>query len=203
MTNAADQQTSLDPLWDKAEEAARQGDTAGVLFLWKALADKGAWPIYARIGQIYERGADGIEKNLDQALSWYRKAIFEGDDPVAHAGLGRAYYEGTGVERDYVSALRHFEKAFAAGLPEAGIYLGIMYYHGIGTARDVRRAEKCLEFAAKSEYFFAYGPLARIAFDEGKYLRGARLWVKGWLLGLRLSKTDPDDPRLLGIERPA
>lgn len=203
MTDVAEQQTPLDPLWGKAEEAAKRGDVAGVLFLWKALADKGVWQAYARIGELYERGADGVDKNLDQALSWYRKAVFEGDDPVAHVGLGRAYYSGTGVELDYVSALRHFEKAFAGGLPEAGIYLGIMYYGGIGTQRDVRRAEKYFEFAAGSEYFFAYFKLARIAFDEGRYLRGVRLWVTGWLLGLRLSKEDPHDPRLLGIEKPA
>jgi TPR repeat protein len=127
--------------------------------------------------------------------------VFEADDPVAHVGLGRAYYLGFGPPRDFGAALQHFEKAFAQGLPDAALYLGIMHYNGIGVTRDSARARSYFEFAAKAEYFYAYAKLARIAFDEGKMIHGVCWSLRGWYLGLRLWSEDRNDPRLLGVER--
>ncbi len=194
--NSAD---SLDPLWEKAKEAAQRGDIPGALFIWKSLADKGVWQIYARIGDLYERGADGVGKDIDQALRWYRKAVFEGDDPIAHVGLGRAYYNGIGVDRNIVMARKHFESAYSYGLPEAAIYLGIMYYLAAGVNKDTRRAEKYFEVAA-TDYPYACFFLARIAFLRGRLLKGLKLWIKGVILGTEIAKKDPADPRLLGFD---
>jgi TPR repeat protein len=193
---------SLEPLWQKVDEAAQRGDFSGVLFVLKTLADKGVWQAYGRIGEIYETGGGNVVKDPEQALKWYRRAVFEGDDPVGHLGLGRAYYDGTNVERDFSLALTHFKKAFAAGLPPAGIYLGIMYYSGIGVDRDIFQAREYFEFAVSHDYFIAYFYLARIAFSQHKYFHGLTLCVKGWLLGARVTKQDPGDPRLLGAEMP-
>lgn len=190
----------LDPLWTKVEEAATRGDMPGVLFLLKALADKGVWQAYARIGEMYERGAPGVGKDAEQATHWYRRAVFEGDDPVAHVGLGRAHYAGIGGGPDYASARAHFEKAAAAGIPDAAIYLGMMHYAGLGVQRDPKHAEKHFAMAAEAEYFFAYFKLARIAFDEGKYLKGIWLCLKGWIIGFKVSRKDPHDPRLVGLD---
>jgi TPR repeat protein len=77
----------LAPLWKKAEEAAARGDMPGVLYTWKALAEQGVWQLLARIGELYERGAEGVEPNIEQALSWYRRAVYEGDDALGHLGL--------------------------------------------------------------------------------------------------------------------
>jgi len=192
----------LEPLWKKAHEAADKGDMPGVLFVWKALAEKGVWQIYARIGWLYEDGAEGIEKNAEQAMYWYRKAVFEGDDPLGHVGLGRAHYDGSGVSQDYSLAFHHFQKAYAQGLPEAGIYLGIMYHAGLGTVRDMGRAEACYRLAASADYYYAYIKLARLAFDQKKFIAGFKFWVKGILLGLRLARSNTADPRLLGIASP-
>ncbi len=62
----------LERLWDKAQQAAESGDMPGLLFVWQALADKGVWQIYARIGWLYELGANGIQKDVEKALYWYR-----------------------------------------------------------------------------------------------------------------------------------
>jgi hypothetical protein len=189
----------LDPLWRKAIEAAAQGDMPGVLFVWKSLAEKGVWQAYARIGEVYERGADGIEKDPSQAVSWYRKAVFEGDDPVAHIGLGRAYYNGSGVERDYEAAFKHFQSAHNYKLPESGIHLGLMYYRGVIVQRDVSKAKELFGMAASADYPGAYACLARIAFFEGKLLAAMSLFLKAVVLGVKIAKQDPSDPRLLGI----
>jgi TPR repeat protein len=198
--SAENEEDPLESLWSKAYEASARGDYPGVLFVWKALAEKGVWQIEARIGELYERGAIGVEKDTQQALHWYRKAVFDGDDAVAHVGLGRAYYTGTGVERDFIAALEHFRKAFASNLPEAAIYLGLMYYRGTGVQRNVQRAEEYFFVAAKANYPAAYSYLARIALDRGRLFKAVKLFVKGAILGVRVARKDTDDPRLLGID---
>ena len=190
---------SLDPLWAKVEQAAAREDMPGVLFILRALADKGVWQAYARIGEIYERGAKGIDKDPAQALQWYRRALFDGDDPVAHMGLGRAYYSGVGTERDYRAARKHLDKALADGIPDAAIYLGMIYYGSLDVSQDKERAKKYFLIAANAEYFFAYFKLARIAFDERNYIKGLWLSLKGWFLGFKISRLNPNDPRLVGL----
>ncbi len=135
-----------------------------------------------------------------QALYWYKKAIFECDDPEAHVGLGRLYYQGDGVERNVIKACEHWKKAYAKSSHDAALYLGIAYSNGVGFSQDIQRAKIYLEEAAKSEYFFAYGKLARIAFDENNFIKGITLLIKGYLLGKKIAKINPVDPRLLGIE---
>lgn len=202
MTNQHECHDSLGSLWVKADEAAKSGDYQGLLFALKRLADEGVWQAYARIGEVYEAGGGGVEADIAEALKWYRKAVFEGDDPVAHLGLGRAHYNGEFADRDFVRAFSHFQKAFAAKNPEAAIYLGIMYYFGVGVTRDIARAVEYFEFAASAGYFLAYGYLARIALAEGRMFRSAVFLIKGWLLMVRVSMKDPNDRKLLGIERP-
>jgi TPR repeat protein len=193
----------LDPLWARADDAARERDMKALLSAWHALAEKGVWQICSSIGTMYERGADGVEKDITKAMYWYERAIREGDDPIAHVGLGKAHYEGLGLNQDFAAARKHFEKAYSASLPEAGIYLGMMYQAGIAIDRDAGRAEECFKFAADAGYFLAYFKLARLALDKHRYFRAAALCLRGWLLGLRVSRQDPTDPRLLGIDRSA
>lgn len=197
---ASDRSTDpLAPLWERAQQAAEAGDMPGVLFIWKALAEKGAWHICARIGEMYERGADSVRPDIEQALYWYRKAVFEGDDPIAHVGLGRAYYNGSGVQADFEKALEHFQKAGAQGLPQANIYLGLMYYRGVAVTRDSRIAEEYFARAMEADYPVAYAYLARIAFFRGRIGRAISLMLRGIALGSRIARKDPADPRLLGI----
>lgn len=115
---------NIDPLWSKAEEAASREDMAGVIEVWKMLADKGEWTLCARIGFFYETGRIGVLKDSQQTLKWYRKAIFECDDPEAHVGIGRLYYQGNGVEQNIARACEHWEKAYAKNSPNAALYLG-------------------------------------------------------------------------------
>jgi TPR repeat protein len=114
-------------------------------------------------------------------------------------GLGRAYYSGIGGEPDYAAARKHLEKAVADGIPDAAIYLGMIHYGGLGVQRDQQRAEKYFAVAAEAEYFFAYFKLARIAFDKRKYLKGFWLCLKGWFVGFKVSRHDPHDHRLVGL----
>ena len=200
MTATAGEEDPLEPLWKKAREAVARNDIPGVMFIWKSLADKGVWQICAGIGKFYEQGAPGVERNTEQALYWYRRAVFEGDDPVAHLGLGRAYYNGTGVQSDFAVALKHFQNAFRQGLLEAGIYLGLMHYRGVAVTQDLQRAEEFFSAAASADFPLAYTYLARVALTKWQPVKAVRLFFKAAVLGVRIAKADPGDQRLLGLK---
>jgi TPR repeat protein len=106
-----------------------------------------------------------------------------------------------GVSRDAAKALPHLEKAYSLDRPDAALYLGRIYAEGWGgVERDVHRAEKYLEVAASANYFLAYIALARITLLRGRLIKAILLTATGVRLGLRIAKTAPDDPRLLGIK---
>jgi TPR repeat protein len=191
----------LAPLWVKAREAAERGDIAGTLYVWQALADRGAWQVCAKIGWLYERGADGVEKNMEKALFWYRKAVFEGDDSLAHVGLGRAYLTGEGAEKRFDTARSHFEKAESKGEPEGALYLGMIYYQGLGVCKNIERAKPYLEKAANARYCYAFIPLALIALGKGRLIQATRLFLKARRCTNLIAKEDPSDDRLIGFGR--
>jgi TPR repeat protein len=112
---------------------------------------------------MYERGAPGVEKDQEQALRWYRRAVFEGDDPIAHLGLGRAYGNGKATAVNYELAFQHYSAAHRHGLPASGIYLGFMHYRGHGMPRDLSKAEHYFKIAADAGYPAAFVYLAKIA----------------------------------------
>jgi TPR repeat protein len=197
MTVSPETEDPLAPLWKKAYEAEINGDMPGILFIWKALAEQGVWQLLARIGELYERGAIGVEPNTEQAINWYRRAVYECDDPIGHLGLGRAYYTGIGIQQDFQVALSHFKKAHTLGLPDAAVYLGLMFLRGHGVVRDLGQAEAHFRFAADQSYFVAYYLLARIAFKRGNLVKAAKLFVRGWSLARRILKSEPSDSRLL------
>ena len=199
MAEAQNDDDPLRGLWDRARQAAEAGDVPGVLFIWKSLAEKGVAEVYAKIGWLYEGGAKRIEKSQDQALYWYRRAVFELDDPLGHLGLGRAYYDGIGVPQDLEKAKEHFERALRKGQSEGALFLGVMYYLGMGVPPDLERARKYLETAAADGYCYAYVPLSRIWFRRGRLIRGVRLWVRGIRLASQIRREDRSDPRLRGL----
>lgn len=89
------------------------------------------------------------EQNTDKAIYWASKAA-ENDDLKALLTLGRIYYQGAGVEKDYSKALGYYEQALAVDKSNrlALNQLGIMYYKGEGSDADFTKAAKYCELAA-------------------------------------------------------
>lgn len=183
-----------------AAEKAEQGDVRGMLDLWKAVANDGLWQLCARIGEFYERGSDGVAVNQAEALRWYRKAVFEGDDPAGHVALARAYFNGKGVERDLDQARRHIERGLFYGSPEAAIYMGLMHFSGVTTPASLDDARRMFEAASSKGYPYARMMLANIAMRNFKLWEAAKLTVSALRLASRIAKEDPADARLLGLE---
>ena len=63
--------------------------------------------------------------------------------------LGKRYYEGSGVKKDYVEAVRWFRKAAEQGHTRAQYMLGTCYFRGEGVTRDFTEAVKWYRKAAE------------------------------------------------------
>lgn len=62
--------------------------------------------------------------------------------------LGKAYYYGDGVEKDYTKAFFYFEQASTLGLGSAKEYLADCYFNGHGVKKDLYEAARWYKDAA-------------------------------------------------------
>ena len=87
------------------------------------------------------------EKNMAEAVEWYRKAADQ-DDLDAQYKLGVCYEKGTGVPRDDKKAAQWYQKAADRGIVEAQIALGACYENGKGFEKSISEAVKWYRKAA-------------------------------------------------------
>jgi hypothetical protein len=116
-------------------------------------------PDAARVRTLLASGA------CDEAFALAEAGAEQGD-VASQTLLGRMYFEGPNVERDYTRARHWLEKAATSGDPEALHWMGILYSWGAGVAADQRQAVHWWTQAAKSG-------LPSAQFDLGvRYLTG-------------------------------
>jgi hypothetical protein len=65
------------------------------------------------LGLMYANG-EGVGRDYDEAVNWYRKAAEQGDAKAQNA-LGVMYHNGFGVKRDDKEAKKWFRKAAEQG----------------------------------------------------------------------------------------
>lgn len=200
------EKNDVDALIKQAELAIGEGDIERLIILYRSMEQLGVWQASARIGELYETGFNNgvhtFEKNLDEAVKWYRKSIFESDDPVAHLGLGRIYYEGSStVGKDMLKAQAHLKKAYDNNLPQAGIYLGAMSMFGTGIEKNLADAERFFSTAAKGGFPLAYRYLANMAASSGKFFRTIEMLGKELILSVRLKIQDRNHPNLWKVPK--
>jgi TPR repeat protein len=82
------------------------------------------------LGCLYEWGV-GTEKDLPQALYWYRKAAHSGSLP-AMSRLGEMYQDGEGLTKDYDQAKFWLSRAARGGNSDAMNHLGMLYSYARG-----------------------------------------------------------------------
>lgn len=100
----------------------------------------------AFLGSFFPIPANALSEKTDIA-ELKRKA--EAGDAKAQNSLGFMYYNGFGVSRDYVEAVRWYRKASEQGLPQAQSNLGFMYWNGVGVNKDPGEAVKWFRKAAR------------------------------------------------------
>ena len=70
-------------------------------------------------------------------------------NPYAQFNLGLRYFEGDGVEKDFVQAFNWFKKAAVHGLADAEFFVGFCYFFGKGVAMDPKEAFEWMQKAAR------------------------------------------------------
>lgn len=81
--------------------------------------------------------AQDLAAGLSDGLALYPLRLqAEKGDAAAQFNLAQTYYEGRGVEPDYVQAAVWYRKAAEQGMAAAQLNLGSMYYSGHGVTQD-------------------------------------------------------------------
>jgi len=90
------------------------------------------------------------ERQLLAASEYYRRAAQKGNASAMFC-LGKLYWTGKGVKRDYAVAVQWFRDAAEAGNVEAMVMMGWVYYRGVGDGkivpRDLKQARKYYQLA--------------------------------------------------------
>ncbi len=99
-------------------------------------------PTYQAMTMSWQAGhyADAIKIAKEQAAK---------GDATAEALLGKAYYEGVGVQLNYHTAMDWCKKAAAQNNADGMFIEGLMYEHGAGVTQDTDRAVKIFDRAAE------------------------------------------------------
>lgn len=139
---------------------------------FRRAAEHGNSPAQNSLGVLLGNG-DGARKNVEEALSWLRKAFHAGDSCAAQ-NIAITYRENG----DLKAAVKWFRKAAEAGDGDALIQLGIHYYWGKGVRKNPDAAVQCFRAAIKAnnisgvgrdDAFFFLG----IAYYEGRGVRAS------------------------------
>lgn len=129
--------------------AYEAGDHKAAYDAWLPLANRGDVAAMRNIGHLYRWG-QGVEKDIAQAIHWYRLAAEKGFSR-AQANLAAIYLQGDeGTPVDYDEAHKWFAAAAVQNLAVAQYNLGLMYELGLGVEKNEARALGWYNLAAKA-----------------------------------------------------
>jgi uncharacterized protein len=97
--------------------AAKRGDDATALSLWRPLAEQGNAVAQYNLGVMFAKGR-GVPQDFQEAVKWYRLAAAQGN-AQAQNNLGVAYTNAQGVAQDYQEALKWYRLAATQGYAQA------------------------------------------------------------------------------------
>jgi TPR repeat protein len=138
--------TDCNPLGN-ADAAAKRGDYAKALRLWRQLAEQGNVEAQFSLGATYEEGK-GVPQDFQEAVKWYQLAAAKGYSPALN-NLGVIYEDGKGVRQDFKEAVKWYQLAAAKGYGPALHNLRSMYEKGKGIPQDFKAAVKWYRLAAQ------------------------------------------------------
>lgn len=125
------------------DRAARAGDYAAALRIWRPLAEDGDPGAQYGLAWLLAEGR-GVKRDVDAAAHWCRKAADQGF-AKAQYNLGLMYSRGHGVEQSDERAAHWYRLAAVQGDSDAQNNLGTAYAQGLGVAED--RVEAYLWFS--------------------------------------------------------
>ena len=96
----------------------------------------------------------GVEEDMKQALSWYKKAA-EQQQKASYNSIGNLYRTGKGVKQDAKEAFRWYKLGAEAKDAQAMLNLGNCYYYGMGTEANLNEAMKWWQESADGNNAYA------------------------------------------------
>lgn len=131
-------------------------------FLWKEnfeeavewylrAADKGNADAMCMLANSYRDG-DGVEKDMEQALQLYKKAIAIDGNIDSLLGLGICYMKGDGVSQNYQHGVFLIERSAKQGNMIAQYNMGEFYRIGMGVETDMEEALRWYHLSAAQGY---------------------------------------------------
>jgi TPR repeat protein len=99
-----------------------------------------------RMGLAFEFG-DGVDKNVVEAMRWYRLAADRGD-PVAQTDLGYLCETGANGQKNPAEAAKWYTRAAVSGFARAKFNLGVLYLQGAGVEKSEEEAAHWIGEAA-------------------------------------------------------
>lgn len=182
--------------WQEANDYISAGRLEEALKIFEGLSADGYSEACVEIGNILERGGNGLAQDLAAARYWYMKAIDEFGDEYGYIGLARLALQGysdAGTPSDAVDYLR---KAINAKNPVAMTILGTLHHSGRVVEKDLQQAARLYEKAHEQGYVLPLVYLSKVKMEQRRYLAGLRLRAKAIWEAYCLARKDPSDPRL-------
>src|SRR5262249_2116602 len=133
-------------------------------------------------GQCYEYGKEGVERDLKEAVKYYRLAAADPDPKKAALGQGRlgsCYEHGKGVEQNIDEAVRYYKLAAEKGDAFGQVCLGQWHLNTYeleqdeqknlkyGLKPDPKEAIRLFSLAVEQKYRPAYTELA-VCYRDGE-----------------------------------
>jgi len=182
--------------------ACERGDLNSALFLYRSLVEDGESYAMVEVARIYEIGGQGVTRNLEEAAKWYRRAVYEVDDPKAHLSLARLQFnKALAEESSWQLFEKHGRAAVAKGESEAALLLAIALDDGRFGPRDVEMAKSYYQIASNAGYLFARRRLAVFKLYSGEVISGLLDLIRATRDVLVVAARNPSDPCLTGFEK--
>lgn len=99
-------------------------------------------------GNDYYDGKNGVSKNINEAVKWFKKGADQGHAKCINA-MGVMYKNGTGVTKNLDEAIKCYKRAAEMGWDKAQSNLADMYKNGQGVTKDLVEAAKWYRKAAE------------------------------------------------------
>ena len=156
--------------------------------------------------EFYNQKLNELEKKLlvDQKgypakgeISSSEKYFSEAGDAKANYDLGRRYYVGEDVAKDYKEAVKWYTKSADRGYAQAQFELGFCYAEGLGVTKDEKEAVKWYIKAAEQGVAQAQENLA-ISYNNGQGVtknekEAVKWWTKAAAQGNEYAKERLED----------
>ena len=140
----SDAQINLGYHYEKGNGVGKNLDEARALYEQASNQDNAQ--AINNLALFYKFGKGGLKTSLKKSFELFLKAASLGND-YAQNNLGKMYYKGVYVDKDYSEALAWFEKAANQNFKHSYFYLGYLYVFGDIEKQDFKKGRDYLEKA--------------------------------------------------------